>query len=170
MKVEEVFNKFTKKYPDLDLKLASGGLPDVKGKNTSDVDITLYTENLSILNDIFFDALSNMPKNNNVIIYSYKCYGREVNIYCTNDKKLAVRGYTHRRNELMLNKYPLLVSQAIMLKLNGLGTEQAWAKVLNLEGDPYEAMLIDEKNLEKIAIEINDKYENLINCLTDKYI
>jgi hypothetical protein len=70
----------------------------------------------------------------------------------------------------MLNKYPLLVSQAIMLKLNGLGTEQAWAKVLNLKGDPYEAMLIDEKNLEKIAIEINDKYENLINCLTDKYI
>ena len=70
----------------------------------------------------------------------------------------------------MLNKYPLLVSQAIMLKLNGLGTEQAWAKVLNLEGDPYEAMLIDEKILEKIAIEINDKYENLINCLTNNNI
>ena len=55
------------------------------------------------------------------------------NIYCTNDKKLAIRGTTHRRNELMLNKYPLLVSQAIMLKLNGLGTEPAWAKVLQLE-------------------------------------
>ena len=110
MKIENVFNKFIKKYPDLHLKLASGGLADVKGKNTSDVDITLYTKNFNILNDIFFDALSIIPKNNNVIIYSYKYYGREVNIYCTNDKKLAVRGITHRRNELMLNKYPLLVS------------------------------------------------------------
>ena len=168
MKLEEVFDKFIKKYPDLDLKLASGGLADVKGKNTSDVDITLFTETFDHLSDIFFDALSILLKNGNVIIYSYKYYGREVNIYCTNDKKLAIRGTTHRRNELMLNKYPLLVSQAIMLKLNGLGTEPAWAKVLQLEGDPYEAMLIDEKKLEKIAVRINHKYEYLINGLTKK--
>ena len=168
MKIEKVFKKFIKKYPRLDLKLASGGLADIKGKNTSDVDITFYTEDLTNLSDIFIDALSVLHKNSNVIIYSYKYFGREVNVYCTNDKNLAVRGTTHRRNELMLNKFPLLVSQAIMLKLNGLGTEPAWAKVLQLEGDPYEAMLIDEKNLEKIAIRINNKYENLINNLTKK--
>jgi hypothetical protein len=40
--VREIYSEFIKKYPDLDLKLASGGLEDAKGPNTSDVDISLY--------------------------------------------------------------------------------------------------------------------------------
>lgn len=168
MRVENIYKKFIKKYPNLDLKLASGGLTDVKGKNTSDVDITYYTNKLNDTSKIFCDALSMKNKNNNVIIYSYKYYGREVNVYCTNNKDLAIRGVTHRRNELMLNKYPLLVSQAIMLKLEGYGTEPAWAKVLELSGDPYEAMLDKEENLEKIAISKNLIYKNIINNLQKK--
>ena len=168
MRVENIYKKFIKKYPNLDLKLASGGLTDVKGKNTSDVDITYYTNKLNNTSKIFNDALFVKNKNNNVIIYSYKYYGREVNVYCTDNKDLAIRGVTHRRNELMLNKYPLLVSQAIMLKLEGYGTEPAWAKVLGLSGDPYEAMLDKEENLEKIAISKNLKYKNIINNLQKK--
>ena len=168
MRVENIYKKFIKKYPNLDLKLASGGLTDVKGKNTSDVDITYYTNKLNDTSKIFCDALSVKNKNNNVIIYSYKYYGREVNVYCTNNKDLAIRGVTHRRNELMLNKYPLLVSQAIMLKLEGYGTEPAWAKVLELSGEPYEAMLDKEENLEKIAISKNLIYKNIINSLQKK--
>ena len=80
MRVENIYKKFIKKYPNLDLKLASGGLTDVKGKNTSDVDITYYTNKLNDTSKIFCDALSVKNKNNNVIIYSYKYYGREVNV------------------------------------------------------------------------------------------
>lgn len=167
MKIESVFEEFRKKYPKLDMKLASGGLADVKGKNTSDVDISLYCSNPEKMIDVFHDAkFVKKGKSGKHVIYSYIYYGREVNVYCTNDLKLANRSLIHRRNELMLNNYPLLVSQAIYLKLNGNGTEPAWAKVLGLEGDPYEAMLMDIVKLKKIASDVNRKYQNMISKLS----
>lgn len=166
MRVEEVFSKFIKKYPKLDLKLASGGLSDIKGPNTSDVDISFFCKNLEGSKNIFHDAVSiDKDKNKKWIVYTYFLYGREVNVYCTNDKKLANRGLIHRRNEIMLNNYPLLAAQAIILKKNGHGTEPAWAKVLELPGDPYEAMLASEKSLEKKAKKINELYKKLISNL-----
>src|SRR5690348_3222940 len=93
-----IFHEVQYKYCDLDLHLASGGLPDVNGK--SDVDISLFSENYADLDYIFEDELESV-KHDDVKprkIYKLSGYSREVNIYATNDQKLANRGVKHREN------------------------------------------------------------------------
>lgn len=155
MSVEETFKEFSCKFPQLDLKLASGGLSDVNG--LSDVDISLCTLNYDQLDHVFIGATKYIDDHKPRVIYSFQFHGREVNVYATNDCKLAERALIHRRNELALNHFDLLVAQAIILKQSNMGTEPAWARVLQLDGDPYEAMLMDFSAIVEIAKSRNEQ-------------
>ena len=93
-------------------------------------------------------------------------YGREINVYVTNDKDRAV---IHRRNELMLNEYPNIAMLAIYNKMeNKKGTEPAYCLALGIDiekQDPYEFLLMDKKNLRKIATKRENYLENKLMSL-----
>jgi hypothetical protein len=76
-------------------------------------------------------------------IVSIKGYARPVNLYLSVDPMDAV---IHRRVQRYLaSEFPTLVPQVYALKkYAGFSTEEAWCKVLQVQGDPYKAML-DEK-------------------------
>lgn len=148
--VEAVFDTFKKlfeeKHPDYKdrFKLASGCPSDAKIDSLSDVDISLLDDNYASLDKLFpspkFTKTPHETKPS--CIYSIEFMGREVNIYATSDPAIANRSVTHRNNELELAKAcPILLGMVVELKRTGLGTEKAWARVLHLDGDPYEAML-----------------------------
>lgn len=160
--IKDAFIEFVKKNgKGLNMKLGSGGLTDVKGK--SDVDIILVVDNYDETDKRFSDAKIEKDKDGKWVTYDYDDFmGREINIFATTSKDLANRSLTHRYNEIMLNKFTLLLAQAIVLKLNGHSTEEAWAKVLKLKGDPYEAMLMNKEELKKIAIQVNDDLKKKI--------
>lgn len=150
---------FESKHPNYKdkLKLASGCPSDAKLDILSDVDISLLDENYANLDNLFPSPkfTKKIHDTKPSCIYSINYHGREVNIYATSDPNIANRSVTHRNNELELCKHcPILAGIVVQLKRSGLGTEKAWAKVLKLEGDPYEAMLCN--NLDK-GIELEKK-------------
>jgi superfamily II DNA or RNA helicase len=140
---EEIFKQVRPLIPGKP-RLASGGLPDVKG--ISDVDIGLHTPQYKELLDQL-PAGTKARHENTHSYYSIPGYTRDVNVFATSDKNLANRAVRHRAVQLLLlKKYPHLTERARKLKAQGLGTEPAWASVLKLDGDPYEAML-DKKRV-----------------------
>lgn len=75
-------------------------------------------------------------------VASFNAMGWEIELFC---QKLAIdcqRGVRHFRVEArLLALAPDLKDAVMRLKLDGLKTEPAFAKVLSLPGDPYVAML-----------------------------
>jgi hypothetical protein len=142
---EAIFEKLKSQLPK-GAKHSSGGLPDVRG--VSDVDVSLLRKvHNNMLNK--FPEGTTLDTNEERSIYSIPGYDREVNVYVGSDKDRVKRALKHRLNEIYLaKKYPELAVKAATLKKQGLGTEPAWAKVLGLEGDPYEVML-DRKRIKK---------------------
>ena len=149
---EEIFHDVQQKlHADLakTIRHASGGLPDAR--NVSDVDVALHTRTPR-------DLLAQFPKGTTVShdvhrsMYAIPGYTRPVNVYATSDPALAQRGQRHRDTELTLaSQFPQLETQARALKQQGLSTEKAWATILELPGDPYEAMLDKATVLQRAA-------------------
>lgn len=150
--VTQVFRQVKKQLPP-GVQLASGGLEDARG--ISDVDIALLHTKPSTL-------LSQLPAGTTVehrdkthSIYTVPGYERDVNLYVTSKSGVErggfARGIAHRQTALALeHKYPDLAAQARQYKQEGMGTEPAWGKVLNLQ-DPYEDMLDKRKVLRAAA-------------------
>ena len=116
----------------------SGGLPDVKG--LSDVDVGYVTPDYAKLIDKLPQGTTVKHKDGKSI-YAIPGYARAVGLYATDNADLIERSKAHRDVAYSLAaQHPELVENAIKLKQTGMGTEPAWAKVLGLTGDPYEAM------------------------------
>jgi adenylate kinase family enzyme len=116
----------------------SGGLPDVKG--LSDVDVGYVTPDYAKLIDKLPQGTTVKHKDGKSI-YAIPGYARAVGLYATDNADLIERSKAHRDVAYSLAaQHPELVENAIKLKQTGIGTEPAWAKVLGLTGDPYEAM------------------------------
>ncbi|CAO3619716.1 unnamed protein product [Cunninghamella blakesleeana] len=177
-----IFNEIQSKYKEYDLKLTAGGLTDVKGENTSDIDISLYHDQYNELQDVFKGSTKEVYPKERATIYSFPkgdYYTRDVNIYVTNDQKRIDMAMQHRKNELLLNQYPTLLSAAIVLKRLGESTESAWAKVLELKDhhhsndndndnnennwDPFELMA--RNDIESIAKKQEEKLLSIMNRL-----
>ncbi len=158
MTQEEIFDQAYEKYKEdfPDMLNGSGGLPDTKGLGTSDVDICLFHQNHASLAS-YFPADTKIETNSKGTVYTLKGYPREVNIYCSSGEWWQ-NAYLHRKTELALNEhYPDLSSRARTFKKElGVSTEEAWAKVLGLDGDHFQALLDTEKIL-NIARDINGR-------------
>jgi hypothetical protein len=158
--IERIFEELQKKFKLKKFYLASGGLPDIKGPGTSDVDIVYVVDNYTELDSVFPGAEKKHKPEKNRCYYSFNYGSREVNI-CASDDEAVMRSVTHRKNELMLNQFELLTACAILHKLSGMGTEPAWAAVLGLTGDPYDAMMMKTGDLKKLARTKENKLKTL---------
>ena len=142
----------------------SGGLPDARG--TSDVDLTYYTRSPHNLLNRLPTGTVVSKKDDERSIYTLPGYGREVNLYATRNKHRALRSVKHRKTHLTLaKKFPHLEPKARRLKAGGMGTEDAWGKVLGID-DPLETMTdtrrtlqLARKNLSKQAAVPNQVFE-----------
>lgn len=168
--IESIFLELKSALPELELYLASGGLPDCKHA-LSDVDI------VCVYND-YRNLISLMPEWSTMfteewvdrVIYRIPGYAREVNIYAT-DNTAMKRSILHRSNEIRLLRFPLLSAQAIILKQKGWNTEASRTEVLWLYWDPYEIMtrsdLLDIAKMRED--ELKSRYDELYNNQTIFY-
>lgn len=154
MCVEVVFvlfkQNFEERYPEHkgNMKLASGYPSDIIPGKLSDVDISFLIDDHANLEHIFpkelFTKDTKFPQRT---IYTRIFRGREVNVFCTNDKKLYMKGVILRRNQHMLAiNFPLLTAKVKKYKAMGsindipVSTTYAWVKALELKiNHPYEA-------------------------------
>jgi hypothetical protein len=149
---------------------ASGGLPDARG-DLSDVDMTYYTRYPHGLLRKMPEGTIAERRDPEHTIYTLPGYPREVNLYATMNRARARRAPAHRDTAIALQQqYPELAEAARKLKSGGLGTEKAWAKVLGVEGDPYEEMLNREKMLALAAAlqktsAAKDRHQELVQQL-----
>jgi hypothetical protein len=117
----------------------SGGLPDARG--VSDVDIYLPTANHSQLLGELPEGASIVKSNDTRTLYSIPGFEREVNLYASLPNSGKEESVRHRRTMMALAEgYPQLEVKAYTLKVFGLKSEEAWARVLGLEGCPFKAM------------------------------
>jgi hypothetical protein len=126
--VVAIYHELKKKYKLSNFYLASGCLVDVKGAGTSDVDIVYIVGDYNNLT--IFDGAKKEPRpDKNRCYYKFIYKGREVAI-CASDDKATMRSVIHRKNELMLNKFPHIRSAAIINKLNKNNTEASYVMAM----------------------------------------
>ena len=119
----------------------------------SDLDIVCqvydFEEFKQILQDNFsaYRNFKIINKDKDIIVCNFIENNMEIEIYASNIESDKSNGYRH-----MIIEYKLLKlygdqfkEEVIKLKREGLKTEPAFAKMLNLNGDPYEKLLEFEK-------------------------
>jgi hypothetical protein len=86
-------------------------------------------------------------KENTVLVCNFEVEGIEIEIYGSRENTELANGYRH-----MLIEYRLILlggeafrNNIIELKRSGLKTEPAFAKLLDIKGNPYEELLLLEK-------------------------
>lgn len=118
---------------------------------TSDLDIICYFENKIFFRDSIIGLFGTMERflikeredKQETIVASFYADGFMIEIFGQNIPCHQQSGYRHMVIEhQLLNKYgETFRRQIIHLKKQGYKTEPAFAKLLELEGDPYEALL-----------------------------
>ncbi|ORZ35191.1 hypothetical protein BCR44DRAFT_34359 [Catenaria anguillulae PL171] len=150
---------------------SSGGLPDLAPSGElSDVDVSVVHPDPHALLDLLQQAYANAsnaevvmdeydPDQDYAIVAIRNMYPRPVHVYAATSALTAV---AHRKVEVRLNAtYPRLATMALALKrYAGMGTEEAWYRVLELgsvsEGQtPWYAALLDEERVMAAAEERN---------------
>ncbi|KAJ3349257.1 hypothetical protein GGF32_005730 [Allomyces javanicus] len=158
------------------MHLASGGLPDL-GSAVSDVDVAVVHDDANAVRavlDVIAPASSEDDEEDDEtgvtethrdahsVVYLVHGFPRPVNVYISSSEKDAMRAVVHRWIELTLNaQFPTLASMAVALKKwGGVGTEEAWYRVLELDGTfpvtdkdkaPWFAAMLDEKAVMEAA-------------------
>ncbi|WP_420549470.1 DUF4269 domain-containing protein [Curvivirga sp.] len=117
----------------------------------SDIDIACSTEELDsfqgYLNDNFghlskFQSHKYVREKIPTILTSFFAYEWEFEIFCQNIPVSNQWGVRHFHIEQrLLSLVPCLREKVIGLKQQGIKTEPAFAQILGLKGDPYQAMI-----------------------------
>ena len=119
----------------------------------SDLDIVCQVYNFEVFKDILINNFSKYEsfnikyKEKNIVICNFIVDKMEIEIYASNVESYKTNGYRHMIVEYkLLNLYGESFKEKIIkLKKEGIKTEPAFAQLLNLKGDPYEALLEYEK-------------------------
>ena len=122
----------------------------------SDLDIVCQVYDFEKFKQILFDNFNKyknfriVNKENNIMICNFIVDDMEIEIYASSQKSHKANGYRHMIVEYkLLNLYGEdLKKEVIRLKKEGLKTEPAFAKILNLNGNPYEEKLLYEDKLD----------------------
>jgi hypothetical protein len=132
--------------------LLAGTIPIGVDIASSDLDVLCCWKNREMfLEDMIehFSAQQNFRlrvvnlRGRDSIVVNFKLEEFEVEIFGQNRPSREQEGFRHMviEHELLLKHGEELRREVIRLKNEGMKTEPAFAKALNLEGDPYEALL-----------------------------
>ncbi len=121
----------------------------------SDLDIVCQVNDFEEFRQILLDSFSNYDnfkikyQYEYILVCNFVVYDMEIEIYASNTESHKTYGYRHMVIEYkLLNLYgEKFKEEVINLKREGLKTEPAFAKILNLKGNPYEELLKYEKYL-----------------------
>lgn len=126
-----------------------GTIPLEIDTENSDLDIVCQVYDFEEFKQILQDNFSTyrnfkiINKDTDIIVCNFIEDNMEIEIYASNIESDKSNGYRH-----MIIEYKLLKlygdqfkEEVIKLKREGLKTEPAFAKMLNLNGDPYEKLL-----------------------------
>ncbi|WP_297588595.1 DUF4269 domain-containing protein [Roseibium sp.] len=118
---------------------------------TSDIDVACFSENLERFRTFAvrefgdiegFAARTSVHAGMQAIVVSFQSSGWEIELFCQALRTAEQWGVRHFRIEKRLMEIePLLGNEVLNLKRLGLKTEPAFAQILQLPGNPYEAML-----------------------------
>ena len=119
----------------------------------SDLDIVCNVYNFKMFEEILIDNFSKYEafrifyKEKNILVCNFIVDKMEIEIYASNVESHKTNGYRHMIIEhKLLNLYgEKFKKKVIKLKRKGIKTEPAFAKLLNLNGNPYESLLEYEK-------------------------
>jgi len=155
-KQQEVYNVLT--YLDLFETLKpytpalTGTIPiDIDVEN-SDIDIICYCRNLDEFRDKItenyetqdeFEIKIKDIRNNKTVVARFKSQGFAIEIFGQNRAVTAQEAYRHMliEHKILQEKGSEFRNKVIDLKNKGYKTEPAFAKLLNLTGDPYIELL-----------------------------
>lgn len=130
--------------------LVVGTIPIEIDLEESDVDIILQTDNFEELfhklNDLFqnFDQFSiEFKPNENILICNFSIEKIPFEIYAEKKPTHLQYGFLHmiKEHQIIQKFGKKFQNQIIQLKKQGYKTEPAFAKLLNLKGNPYEELL-----------------------------
>ena len=129
---------------------------------TSDIHIVMQSQNLELLKDKLYNDFSSFESFElsikSVLLCRFKHKAFEIEIYATENPVTSLNSYRHLViEERLLNLYPDSFKQAVIdLKKSGIKTEPAFARLLGLEGDPYQALLALEALSDEQLLGITD--------------
>lgn len=132
--------------------LVVGTIPIEIDTENSDIDIVCEIYNFGKFEELLknnFSKYKNFQlryKKRNIIICNFWIDSFEVEIYGTNDKSENSDGYRHMiiESRLLTLYGDDFKKKIIQLKKEGMKTEPAFAKLLNLKGNPYDELLLFE--------------------------
>lgn len=118
----------------------------------SDLDLVCKVDNFKIFKEVLINNFKKYKsfkiayKKENVLVCNFIVNDIEIEIYGSSDDVDKSNGYRHMIIEdRLLNLYGNdFRKEIISLKNKGLKTEPAFAKALNLQGNPYEQLLLLE--------------------------
>ncbi|OPJ57252.1 DUF4269 domain-containing protein [Alkalithermobacter paradoxus] len=141
-----------------------GTIPIEIDIENSDLDIVCKVDDFNIFKKALEDNFKNYKEfrithKENVLVCNFIVNNIEIEIYGSSDDVDKSNGYRHMLIEYrLLNLYgDNFKEEIINLKKQGLKTEPAFAKILNLEGNPYEQLLELEMYSDEKLYEIYNK-------------
>ncbi|MEG0775550.1 DUF4269 domain-containing protein [Clostridium sp.] len=130
----------------------------------SDIDIICKVENFNMFREVLvcnFNIYKNfkITQEAKVLTCNFEVNDIEIEIYASEEATDKGNGYRHMvMEDRLLTLYGEdFKKEIIELKLQGLKTEPAFAKVLNLMGNPYEELLLLEKHSDEDLYRIYNK-------------
>lgn len=129
-----------------------GTIPICIDTDKSDLDIVCYFSDKETFrkqleacfgNERNFEIQELDRFNAETILVGFKLDGFEFEIFGQNIPSTEQNGYKHMliEHQILLQKGEVFRQEIIRLKEQGIKTEPAFAQLLQLEGDPYEALL-----------------------------
>jgi len=115
----------------------------------SDADIILQAKNLKELNQLLQDSFSQYPQfqsspyRNGKLSCGFIIEDTQIELYATDMDTERQNGYLHmvKEYEILQSKSDDFRIQIIEFKRQGIKTEPAFCKLLNISGDPYSELL-----------------------------
>ena len=147
LKRSEIFEKLSSYDPIL-----VGTYPIDIPIKSSDLDIILYANDLDKLNKDLNTFFYDFPfyrteiisqEDNTYLNCTFKLNSFTVELYAENTPTEKQYGYLHmvKEHEILVYFGKVFREEVIKLKKDGYKTEPAFAKLLGLNGNPYEALL-----------------------------
>lgn len=132
--------------------ILTGTFPLAINIDSSDIDIACHWTNSKAFEDCLSSAFgkeahftirSKSLQNHSAIIANFNMAGFELEVFGQNIPVEDQLSYRHMliEHRLLLKHGEAFKDEIIKLKKNGLKTEPAFAKLLGIEGDPYEELL-----------------------------